>query len=207
MISPRLLATTVLFWFAATAFAYPPQSVQGMINGFLYTFTDEGLTFRSFDADKEELHIRWTSEEMNCQVYMLDPQGTPQVFDIKNDAEMVWHDREILIENIYPNIDLVIHPGNMEADQMTFEFVVYPGGNPKDIMIESKGLNASHENLKKDAVIPVSILAQQNLGSEMIDTPISMNIEPEEKVQFSVPSYDQANTLSIQIALQVQSHM
>ncbi|MEO0583026.1 MAG: hypothetical protein AAF135_12460 [Bacteroidota bacterium] len=205
MISPRYFLAIVFVLVCTTAFAHHPQSVQGMINGFLYTFTDQGLTFRSLDSDKEELSIRWNSSQVAHDVYMMDEMGMTQGLDIQNDAEMIWHDKKVLIENIYSNIDLVIHPGNLEADQLIFEFVVYPGGNPQDIQLESAVLNAVQENVNQDAVIPVSIQAHQDLGSEMTDLFVDMVIQPQKKLVLSVPTYDQANILSMQVALQVQS--
>src|SRR5690606_10018625 len=59
--------------------------------------------------------------------------------------------KKITYQNIYPNIDWVLY---IRENQLKYDFVIRPGGNPKHIQLKYEGATAL--NLQNDALTAVT---------------------------------------------------
>lgn len=203
--------------FTLVSQATTTSPVKGMINGYLYTFGAQSITFRSLDGIPEnEIIIHFGHAEEDCDVYVKNAQGQYQELAYTHSEDIIWHEHEIIVEHVYHNIDLIIHPGNLEDDHMTYEFIVYPGGNPDNISIESNQLTLSQTDSLKDAIIPTSIAASQNKeGKDGVVVPAFFDVKKQDKskteadkkaqkiLAIEVPAYERAESLHIVMDLQV----
>lgn len=76
---------------------------------------------------------------------------------------------KVTYQNIYPNIDWVLYTSTNESgsENLKYDFVVHPGGNPKDIQLAYEG--ATNLGLEQDG----SIIATTPLGTIKEHTPYS----------------------------------
>ena len=77
----------------------------------------------------KQVYLTWTGMDEGMTIYQENNQ---QVF-----------------EHIYPNIDLIVS-GETESD-LSYEFVVYPGGNPNDIQLADHVAMSSPEAFQQNA--------------------------------------------------------
>ena len=99
---------------------------QGVVNEVSYFLTSKGVVFEN------ELNLVWGDNE--AVIYGVDEAGNYEEIltgIVANDEA-----KKIVYENIYFNIDLVVYP---EDNALTYEFIVYPGGNPEDISLTTEG--------------------------------------------------------------------
>ncbi|HEY4799353.1 MAG TPA: hypothetical protein VII99_09790, partial [Bacteroidia bacterium] len=81
----------------------------------------KGATIR-----KENIIAESKSECLNNYYYAHCPQGITNV----NSFE------KLTIKNVYPNIDWIIYNNNQKG--FKYDFIIHPGGNPKNIQMAYK---------------------------------------------------------------------
>lgn len=94
---------------------------------------------------------------------------------------------KIIYENVYPNIDWVLYSN---ADGLKYDFIVHPGGNPKDIRLQYSGAESMH--LEPDG----SVKVRTPLGEVIEKTPLVFQGEQVIGSQYRV----QNNTISFSIS-------
>ncbi|MEO6169179.1 MAG: SBBP repeat-containing protein [Chitinophagales bacterium] len=109
-------------------------------------------------------------------------------------ATAVHYYNSIYYNNIYPNIDLVFIAPAKENDPLKYEYIVHPGGNVKDILLQYNTL--ADVTLKEGALIlpgKFGEVREENLFTYQNDTShaVSSSFQlKENRVSFSVGQYD-----------------
>ena len=166
---------------------------QGHVNEVPFSLTNSGIVFG------KSLGIKWTNDT-DVSVYAVDADGNYEAvaegFAAQEDAS------KIVYENIYFNIDLVVYP---DKNALTYEFIVYPGGNPEDITlniqggIESNVLDNGDAELTyaDEAILASAPLAyQEDVSGNKKVINSNFNIE-NEMMGVETGSYEQAQVLTI----------
>ena len=165
---------------------------QGVVNEVSYFLTSKGVVFEN------ELNLVWGDNE--AVIYGVDEAGNYEEIltgIVANDEA-----KKIVYENIYFNIDLVVYP---EDNALTYEFIVYPGGNPEDISLTTEGglIQKMSENgnvlIQKESkeMIATSPLAyQEDISGNKKVINAAFNIENEMMV-VETGNYEQAQVLTI----------
>lgn len=74
----------------------------------------------------------WSDANMDTRIFGLDAANQ----EIQLDARGLRVEK-VVYENLYFNIDLIVHiPASNDRKEISYEFIVYPGGNPKDISLD-----------------------------------------------------------------------
>ena len=113
-----------------------------------------------------------TIEQINQQVFTT-------WLGIAEDRTTYEDNGKVVYEHIYPNIDLVVM-GNRE--ELSYEFLVYPGGNPSDIQLNSD----------RKVVDPVAFQDDPNAGTVTVAAIFANNMRVE------TGAYELAQVLKIQ---------
>ncbi len=118
-----------------------------------------------------------------------------------HDAMDVYSYNTIIYHNIYPNIDWVIYKS---ANNLKYDFVVKPGGNPKDIKIKTKYV----EDLKLNTDGSLSLINKMGTISEqkpisfqennIIDTKFEVDANI---ITFDIAEYEKTKTIKIDPAI------
>ncbi|MCB0844551.1 MAG: hypothetical protein KDE26_14955 [Bacteroidetes bacterium] len=165
---------------------------QGVVNEVSYFLTSKGVVFEN------ELNLVWGDNE--AVIYGVDEAGNYEEIltgIVANDEA-----KKIVYENIYFNIDLVVYP---EDNALTYEFIVYPGGNPEDISLTTEGglIQKMSENgnvlIQKESneMVATSPLAyQEDISGNKKVINAAFNIENEMMV-VETGNYEQAQVLTI----------
>ncbi|HUM45379.1 MAG TPA: SBBP repeat-containing protein [Chitinophagales bacterium] len=100
----------------------------------------------------------------------------------------------IYYRNIYPDIDLVFIAPLHDGDALKYEYIVHPGGNVKDIVMQ---YNSSHEILLKEGelILPGSFgeVREKNLFTYQEDNshPVASSFQLKgNRISFDVAAYD-----------------
>ena len=147
----------------------------------------KGATIR-----KENIIAESKSECLNNYYYAHCPQGITNV----NSFE------KLTIKNVYPNIDWIIYNNNQKG--FKYDFIIHPGGNPKNIQMAYKWGDLKLNNdgsisvscalgSINDASL-VSFQSDRNIGSHYVLSNYST-------VEFLVEKYDESKDLTIDPAL------
>lgn len=110
--------------------------------------------------------------------------------------------RKIIYKNVYPHIDWVIYLS--ENHQIKYDFIVYPKGNPKDIVLKTQWV----ENLNIDTL--GSLKLENRFGHILENSPETFQVRNQERIsvssnfivdhqqiRFEVGQYDGNQTLII----------
>jgi hypothetical protein len=114
-------------------------------------------------------------------------------------GKKIHHYSTVTYKDIYPNIDWVLYLDKNQAtsglQNLKYDFVVHPGGNPKDIKIQYKG--AQELALTEDG----SLRAVTPYGTHLDVNPYSYLICPDNSTQYVASRYVlKGNILSFDIA-------
>jgi gliding motility-associated-like protein len=117
-------------------------------------------------------------------------------------ATHVYGYTKITYKNLYPNIDWVIYTVDNDSNSTAFkyDFIVHPGGNPKDIQLQYTDIDSIQKLENGDLRImnplgvfedqkPISFQGHSKIGSEFL---VKNNI-----VSFHIDAYDHKQTLVI----------
>lgn len=88
-------------------------------------------------------------------------------------ATGVNHYKKIIYQNIYENIDLVF---SIEKGKPEYDFIIHPGGNVKDIVMQYKGM----DNLKQNNLTELGIALKQGILTDAI--PMSYELENKKEI-------------------------
>jgi hypothetical protein len=168
--------------------------LQGEMNEVSFFLTNVGVVLG------DDLEINWAGSDSEAAIYSVDEEGNYEAIlaGIHESDEI----QKVVYENIYFNIDLVIYP---TGNALTYEFIVYPGGNPQDIALTANGgitpeMQEGGEILMAndaDAMITSAPLAyQEDITGNKTVINANFNIE-NEKMSLETGTYEQAQVLTI----------
>lgn len=106
-----------------------------------------------------DINARATSEEEN---------GYKEYHYTKTEKKISNAFNKVTYKNIYPNIDWVLYT---KGDILKYDFIIHPGGNPKDIKLQYEGATASA--LREDGSLAVS----SPMGTIIENSPYSFEKE------------------------------
>lgn len=189
-------------------FRFASVVYQGQLDGISYYLTQDGISFTSNGLRDESMgsngiHFTWLNANSDALIYVVDNQGFQYLLSegLRPGASM----EKVIYENIYFNIDLVIHQEIKKGSKaLKYEFIVYPGGNPNDIAV---GTGSSDQEILQDGSIIINqngnnVIAsapkatQENGFGEPVEIRSGFNVENGE-MTFSTEKYEQAQVLTI----------
>ena len=152
---------------------------QQSFRGSLLSSKNAGATIEAPMVDMYRMDVELLNANKNAQVVAEQKQdlGTryyQSTFTAKNSKGQLQKEisaasyNKITYKNIYPNIDWVLLVRN---NQVEYEFVVRPGGNPSDIKLKYSG--ATSLKLNKDG----SLLATTPMGTVTEAAPVSFQAD------------------------------
>ena len=172
-------------------------SVFVLDNGISYQFTKihypEGYSSPSKSATPEErtksdlLEKDIRKETYRMDVVLKNANPSPRIttqgkssdytqYYTQNSLD-VHHYSMIISHNVYPNIDWVIY---MKGDDLKYDFIVHPGGNPNDIKLETKWVEDLKLNSSGDLVL------KNRMGEVIENQPVSFQEGKEIKTAFGL---------------------
>jgi len=200
----------------------PGINIQLRKNGFSYdTYTAEKkernvskhkIKSLPDELQEPEYHLTYKMHRVdielansNTQVQLQPQEALSGCFNYYNgtseQAETnVHHYKTITYKNIYPNIDLVF---TLKNDKAEYDFVVHPGGNPKDIQMDYKGMDDMQQTQKTELSLKVTSgtftdnipLSYELENHKKIE--VAYNVSNNNKIGFTISGYDKNNTLVI----------
>ena len=85
--------------------------------------------------------LKWTGANPNCKIRAEEPTAHHYNYFLGKDpakwAKNIKAFRRLVFENIYPETDLILY---QKEDQLKYEFIVKPGGDPQKIQIDYEGI-------------------------------------------------------------------
>lgn len=109
--------------------------------------------------------------------------------------------KQIRFKDIYPQIDLVL---KFEMENPRYDFVIKPGGNPKDILIQVSGaysVTTDGMTLKYQTrfgeVVNTNLFAYQNVDDAIVQIPCRFIQKDETLFSFDIGNYDKSRELII----------
>lgn len=186
---------------------------KGQIADQFYHFRND-IQFKLDEGDVNvfigygQIHYQWIREagSSSADIYRLDValQGADMRAPVITEQQQPGYERYYLTQcpdgvvahsfkkltykNVYPNIDWVLYTNN---NQLKYDFVVHPGGNPSDIQLKYSG--ATSLNINNGALI-----ANTPFGSITEHAPYSYKPETKEVISSKFILVD--NALSFDIA-------
>lgn len=113
----------------------------------------------------------------------------------------VPHYRQVRYRNVYPDIDQVVHAA---AGQLEFDFVVRPGGTPRDIRLASKNGEASlasdgdiHLGSGAATVTLKRPVAYQDVNGTRVPIASTFTLGMDGTIGFEVAAYDMSRDLVV----------
>jgi gliding motility-associated-like protein len=109
----------------------------------------------------------------------------------------VYNYSKIIYHNVYPNIDWVVYS---KEGNLKYDFVVHPGGNPKNIKLETKWVEELELNSRGNLVL------KNRMGEISEEQPISFQegkeietsfILNENQISFDIENYDYTKELIV----------
>lgn len=109
--------------------------------------SEHGVTYFWMAEGKVLSTVAMNWEKPADRIYMQDDKGNQ--FDVTQVESLDMTDipYQVIYENIFDNVDLIVYPAQyLHAGQLnvTYEFVVYPMGNPADIRVAYTGSGDMH---------------------------------------------------------------
>jgi len=195
-----LLATSFSFGLFAshtlpedTAAKKMPSIVGGLYNMLDFSiekqnilFTKQAMVWSNANTDARIFGLNENQEEIE-----LGTRGATQV-------------EAVVYENLYFNIDLIVHiPSSNDRREISYEFVVYPGGNPADITLDFNSgyirpggeaflLDDETESLRLSAPEAIQVAAGTDEQSVVARFSATGN-----KLQLSTEDYEQSQVLTL----------
>ncbi|GAB4410614.1 MAG: hypothetical protein OHK0039_15180 [Bacteroidia bacterium] len=123
--------------------------------------------------------------DTEAPVYAIGEMG--EYIPVSIRQAMTQYDQWVY-ESVYPFIDLMVQRG--ENDQLVYAFVVYPGGNPNDIVLQSQQYTSL-------ASLPVQAGQQLN-GTDTSLVSLTWTIG-DDGLRLQAGAYEQAQVLTIQM--------
>jgi gliding motility-associated-like protein len=185
-----------------------------------YQFHSEKDTKKTLDTlyrrEQDSLEKQILTESFRMDMVFLNANKNPTILkenktqDYENyylaqcpeGATHVYGYTKITYKNLYPNIDWVIYTVDNDSNSMAFkyDFIVHPGGNPKDIQLQYTDIDSIQKLENGDLRImnplgvfedqkPISFQGNSKIGSEFI---VKDNI-----VSFHIDAYDPKQILVI----------
>ena len=174
----------------------------GQINGVNYYLSNQGIAFIG-DAfsDYADVEMVWENSNEDIYIYGLDSQGNQH--EITNGNAFSGAVEQVVYENIYFNIDLVVYPVTAGNQALRYEFVVYPGGDPSQISLHYK--KGEMNSLRRDGSLDITtatghmslsapVAFQETAGSERNIVSTQFNIA-NNRLQLIPNRYEQAQVL------------
>ncbi|MDP1725136.1 MAG: SBBP repeat-containing protein [Bacteroidota bacterium] len=157
-------------------------STQSVLSGV------EGLSMTSDTSYIHRVDVNFLNANKNPTIIASDiasdyinyyTTGTPET-----GVTHVRHFKKVLYQNIYPNIDVEFVLNDQEQNGcFKYNFIIHPGGNPKDILIEFDG--ATNASLNADG----NILIETANGNIEESIPESYQMDNNNSKQKVVASY------------------
>jgi hypothetical protein len=110
--------------------------------------------------------------------------------------------KAVLYKGIYPNIDLKIYG---KENQVEYDWIIKPGGNPGDICFQYRGVKATHLDNKGNLVIKTDLgelvhqkpISYQLIKGKKLDTRSGFKCINKNTYTFTVPGYNRDYELVI----------
>ena len=174
----------------------------GQINGVNYYLSNHGIAFIG-DAfsDYANVQMVWEGANEDIYIYGLDNDGNQR--EIGSSNALNGEVAQVVYENIYFNIDLVVYPVTAGNQALRYEFIVYPGGDPSQISLHYK--DGKMNSIRRDGSLDIAtatghmslsapVAFQEAAGSErnIVSTQFSI---ANNRLQLVPNRYEQAQVL------------
>lgn len=182
-------------------------------NGYDLYVSDKGLNFDYYSLEKQSekvikhghlVRISLKNSELKLP-RLEEPSPWRLSFFYGNNPEKwvanVPGFKKITIQNIYPNIDLLL---KFDGEHPRYDFVVKPGGNPSDIVLQISGAYSVETDGKSiryrtrfGEILNTNLFAYQNI--EGTNTAVAAKFVQinENEFSFSIGNYDRTKDLVI----------
>ncbi len=158
-----------------------------------------------FSIEKQEILFSkqamvWSGASTDARVFGLNAAQEEVALGSRS-AQQV---ESVVYENLYFNIDLIVHiPMSNDRREISYEFIVYPGGNPSDITLDFNSgyirpggeaflLDDDTESLRLSA--PEAMQVTAGTDEQKVAAKFSSKGS---KLQLSTDSYEQSEVLTL----------
>lgn len=136
-------------------------------------------SWRALDMLSCELMVDWQHTAQDKTVYLVDAFGQPMA-DASAEARIV-------VEHIYPNVDLMIYP--IRGNRVRYEFTVYPGGSPADVL-----LTCSQEAVRGQEAFPLAFQDQGGIDDLQVEATLG---KANDYLTLDLGRYDQSRPVVV----------
>ncbi|MEO0900080.1 MAG: hypothetical protein AAFY71_26935 [Bacteroidota bacterium] len=203
MLTKTISLISLLLVLHMQGFAGDSIRFNGMLNGMPYIMTSEGIHFSSLPSDKKELGLilDWSTTNPEMDIYLMDDDFNYLPLEGSASQAIQEHKQAVVFEHVYANIDLIVHPP--QNGSLTYEFVVYPGGDPSQIQLSSSSFVSKKKGERVFSIHNLNA-SQDVAGMDQQEIEINMK-EANGHVNMKTASYEVAQALTISFELQVGS--
>jgi hypothetical protein len=172
-------------------------------------YADDKMLYVEKEQKKTEYQVCRTDMDFTDANYISSFKGVEQNEEYinyyvgKTELKNVHTFKRVLLENVYNKIDFEVYAN--DSNQIEYDFIVKPGGNPQDIAINFINHNGIKINEGKSLVIDTDLgrieqyqpVSYQNYGNVKQAVNSYFKIDKNNNIKFNIETYDKTQNLRI----------